>query len=347
MEDTNTGVVDSSPAAETPVVSTPEVSTTTTPSPRPTSMRDAFEQVAAKADAATGDAATTVPPASPEGTPAKLPGPIPFDVHKTTLENARAETERIKSEWKAYEFARSVDAGALKGWVDLIQETQGDAIAILERLTAEIANDPVQSERLSAFAGKQLAARRGEAEPQPDTEIVDANGQVVSTTYSAAQLAKRDAWRERQLMAKVSKMVAPLQQSHDAAQRAEQTAHAQAEASAWSGGFGKELTSYTGFTEHKAAIGQDVLAQLQRLPANDPRGNDPAFLEAATLRAYNRIVSPKLPALIQAQQLASLKQKAVAQTENPSRSATTLAARPKNPAELARWMATRAAESRG
>lgn len=349
MEETVAAVVESTPApVEAPATTTPEVSVPATSPERPTSMRAALEQVAAKR-ADKGTAATTAPPAPDGALPAKTPGPIPFDVHKTALENARIKaSEEISNQWKDYDFARAVPAADLRELVMGIQETGGDPVAFLEWLSDKIAADPAASQRLNTVAAKRLAAARAKAaadvEPQPDIPIDDGQGGLAGYAYSAKRLAEHAAWQKRQFMAEVGQQIAPLKQSHDAALQAKADAEKQSKASEWSGGFGKELTGLPFFAEHKDAIGQDVFAQLQRLAADDPRGDDPAFLEAATLRAYHRIVSPKQEALISARISASNKQKAVAQTESPSRSAPTSGTRPRNPKELAKFLEAKAAE---
>ena len=355
MDDTNTAVVDSSPAPAAPdsATTTPETSAPATPPARPTSMRDAFAKVA-ESRAAKGTAAATAPPA-PAGDlptpPAKTPGPIPFDVHKTALDNARAKAvEEVAGQWKDYEWVRQVPAADLREFTQMVIEAKGDPLAVLSKLADQIAADPVHGPQLRSLAAKQLAAGRGQGqpvadeEPTPDVEIVNQDGQVTGVTYSAPQQAKREAWLKRQFMAEVGDLLAPLQQSHEKAVAAEQTATAKAAAADWSGNFSQEITQYRGFAEHKQDIGRDVLAQLQQLDPTDPRGNDPAWLEAATLRAYHRVVGPKLPALIQAQHAASLKQKAIAQTESPSGMAPAITTRPRNPKELAKLLEQKAAQ---
>lgn len=356
MEDTTaTAVVETSAPVTAPAATTPEPSAPATPTEtRPASMRDALEQTAAKR-AAERAADPTVPPATAGATttpPAKAPGPIPFDVHKTALDNARTkEAERINGEWRDYEWFRQqgVPAGDLRELAELVLSTKGDPVALIDKLAEQVAADPVHSKALTQFAAKRLAAARGataapDEDIAPDVEVVDGNGQVVGRAYSANALAKREQALMRRLLGEVAQEIAPLKQSHDAAIKAEQRAAAQTAAKEWSGGFGKELASFQFFTEHKSAIGGYVADALGKLPKGDPRADDPAFLEALTLRGYHAIVGPKLPALIQAQVTATHKQKAVAQTESPSRAAAAPGKRPTNPQELAAFMKAKAAE---
>jgi hypothetical protein len=257
--------------------------------------------------AVSASADTTVPPdgiSTPaSSTTQSTTGEPPKERWPDILSNARTKAiEEATAQWKDYEFVRGIPADLARDLYEDAVQSGGDPIQLVQRMTARIAADPVHGPALRSFAAKQLAAGRRtaapavetEQEPQPDAEIVNEHGQVVGLTFSAAQQAKREAWLKRQWMGEVSKEIEPLKQSHEKAIAHEREVVAKAEAAEWSGGFGKELTAYPGFQEHKTEIGTRVLDTLKRLQPNDPRGNDPVFLEAITLRAYNAVVLPKL-----------------------------------------------------
>lgn len=252
----------------------------------------------ASADATSPPVDTSTPASSTTQSPAGEP---PKERWPDILANARSKAiEEETAKWKDYDFVRGIPAADLRELITDALESGGDPIQLVQRMTARIAADPVHGPALRSFAAKQLAAGRRTApvepedEPTPDAEIVNEHGQVVGLTFSAAQQAKREAWLKRQWMGEVSKEIAPLKQSHEKAIAHEREVVAKAEAAEWSGGFNKELAAYPGFQEHKTAIGTRVLDTLQRLQPNDPRANDPMFLEAITLRAYNAEVLPKL-----------------------------------------------------
>jgi hypothetical protein len=351
MEDTS-AVVDSSPAPSAPVSApSAEPSPAAPPSTdRPTSMRDAFAKVAERRAADKGTAPAIAAPATTDGLPAKQPGPIPFEVHKTALDNARTKaSEEAAQQWKDYEFVRGIPASDLREFVSMVQQHKGDPIAMLQHLASEIAADPVHSQALRAFAGKQLAAARGQQAatdmPQPDLEVTDQNGNVVARTYSDQGQAKRDELLEARILQKLS----PVTQMHEQITKAQAHLAEVQQAQSWGAELGKDMNSWPGFhpeqnKAERAAVKERVKQLVDALPADKQR--DATSLENALHRAYREVVHPKLPSLMQAQLAASLKQKAVAQVENPSGTAPVTTARPKNPKELAKFLEQRAAARR-
>jgi hypothetical protein len=155
--------------------------------------------------------------------------------------------------------------------------------------------------------------------PDPDVAITDEHGNVVGQTYSAAQLAKRDEFIINAVMAKVDEKYRPVVQTHEhiAAQR--QKDHDDAEGQKFATNLFSELKAYPHFEANKEAIGAEVVQMLKQY-GDDPRTNDPAFLEAATLRAYHRVVTTKQDALSRQAAVHDLTTKASSSGVTPGRS---------------------------
>lgn len=336
MEDT----VVSTPAVTTETVSTPEVSTST-PSERPTSMREAFEMTAAEPEstdsaqpgaATTAQAETTTEPGAPSPSSDKK-GPIPFDVHEKTLDNARRkEREAVSAEWKPYEWAKQVPRESLEQMSNVVQRMNTDPIGFLEHFEQELRDHPTYGPQLASRAGRTLAGRRGQQtdpEPQADVEILDGNGQVTGATYSAKQLAERDAWRERALMAKVAAEYGPLKTERDERQRAEQKA--KESETALNAKVDSMAADILDLLDGNEALTAEVLKTMHAHPDWSPR-------KAALHVRDTSIVTPKLQPQAETKALDTFKTKAAAQGIDGSTRTTVTPSRPRNATELAAFM---------
>lgn len=183
----------------------------------------AFEELSKPAEtppepeAQAGEVPTTEEPPKVEETPGETKeGPIPFTVHKTALENARTkaaeETERrmlaqLESELKP-----------LREHILLAQQLQADRVNTIARLIEQSKDDP----QIAALLGRSLAGRRGQkAEDEPQPDLQTAEGELV---YSAKQLKAWQDWNMRKLMGEVEQKYAPLVQSHEQTQKAQEAA---------------------------------------------------------------------------------------------------------------------------
>ncbi len=240
---------------------------------------------------------TTAPAAVSQ--PERPAGPIPFDVHKTALENARV---KATEEWeRQYGWAKQVPQSEFQQIQSLSRRLASanpdEAVAAVSELISEMTSKPSHAAAVRSLIAKSLGGGRGQQPltmPEPDVEITDANGNVVGTSYSARALAARDAFIMQQVLAKVDEKYAPVVKTHEEVAAERTRLKEEAEANTFVSGFQQELTTYPGFTENKALVGQEVVRLLSAYAPNDPRTNEPAFLEALTLRAYNRVVVPKL-----------------------------------------------------
>jgi hypothetical protein len=236
------------------------------------------------------------------------------------LANAR---EKAVAEWKdRYGWAEQVDRAAVEHAIKLAKAYQTDKVGLLQELIAEAQNDPQAAAQLRSMAARQLAAGRGQQQqppademPQPDVAITDANGQVVGQTYSAEQLAKRDAFLRQQMLAEIRKEFEPVTKTVSEVIKERTERAADAYATKAMEGFSK----LPGFDAHKAEIGQ-------RLRALDLQTDDPRILDLATRAIYHEVVTPKreqdLSAKAQSELLDNLQHKAAASTSvNPGSAA--------------------------
>lgn len=304
---------------------TPSGVTTSTATPTPAERPKTF------AEAFANDAASQTPPSTEMGTATTQPvegtdpqsatppstdakGPIPFEVHQKSLENARTKA--------VTEFRQT--AGIDKA-VDFATKITANPAAFLREYTSELLAHPqhgpaARAELARMFGGlRQTVAPAAEPMPQPDVQIVDANNAVTGTTYSAEQLAKRDAWREKQLLAKVQQEYGPLKTERD--QRA---AHEKAVETA------KQAAAKA--DQHLARVdrildGDKALyVEVNRLMAADPS------LDAvdAALEVRKQKIAPAAESKAQADVLKSLQTKAAAQAVNPAGAAVAATSRPKS-----------------
>ena len=244
-------------------------------------------------------AGTTVPAVQAQQPPAKPAGPIPFDVHKTALENARKE----RDEWdKQYGWARQIDQNEFRQVQGLARrlssENAEEAVAAVSELIAEMTARPTHAAAVRSLIAKSLGGgRQAPTMPEPDVDITDANGNVVGGTFSHKAMMQFGQAVVQQALAKVDEKYAPVVKTHEEVKSERELLKAKAAASEWEGGFTKELTTYPGFADNKFEIGKDVARQIQEASRNPNIDTDnTAFLEAITLRAYNRVVLPKLDA---------------------------------------------------
>lgn len=354
MDDTQTTATvetPSTPVADTSVTSVGE--TAAASSTRPSSMRDALEQTAARhaaidREAAPDAAAAALAPG--EAIPAIKRGPIPFDVHDTALKNARTKAEQeVSAKFDAeYGWAKQVNQQELQDALKIANLATSDPIAYAQSLIQELQSHPVHGQQMRSLAAKALAAARGQhqaaevQEPQPDLPIQLEDGRVVHL-YSADQQTKREAFLQKQWLQSVQHELQPLKDSHQQLQADKAAMAKQHEIGQFVTTTYQDVTTWPGMDDKANQV-----KVAQALAKMSIQSDDPREVSLALNAAYRAEVLPSLSAKASAQasaqQMASLKQKAVAQVESPSRAATASATKPRTPAELAKFMAQRAAE---
>jgi hypothetical protein len=241
------------------------------------------------------------------------------------LENQRKDAaEKATAEWKSkYAWAEAYQPDQVREMQSWYQRAAQNPVEFAQQLIQELNADPVHSQALRSLAAKALASARGTTQPtmpQPDVAITDAQGQVVGSTYSDKALAQFAQVIQQQVLAQVDQKYAPVVQTHEQMLSEREQLRKEHAAQQWQGGFAKELADLPNFGTSKAAIGQEVVRMLQQYPSNDPRTDDPAFLEGLTLRAYNKVVLPTLQRQERTNVLNDLNQKAAASTASPTTS---------------------------
>lgn len=319
--DTPTGTTtpSGSPETSTAAPATSAPSPAITPSQRPT-FAQAFASDAAQPsapDSSSTDTATTVPDESTPDPSAIHPttetqGPIPFAAHKTALENARlkAATDAQHQFDREFGWAKQVPRESLDRMSQIATDMTRDPIGFIDKYISELSVNPTHAAALRSQAGRLLASARGtqpEPMPGPDVQIVDAQGTVTGETYSAAQLAKRDTWREQQLLAKVQQEFGPLKAERDQqraqAQTDAQSKHVEAKAD---GIMGELLDILDGDDSHFAAVQQVWEA------------NPSWSAHQAALHVRKTAIAPGAAHKAEAKVLESLQTKAASQGINPA-----------------------------
>ena len=315
------------PTSSPAPAATPQATPTPTTSERPKSFADALERVAGQAKTevsapAAPAIAAPVPPIPPV-TPAAQAGPIPLADHQKILENTRAKTraEVLADVDRTIGWARSVSRESFQEVAGFAQRLHTDPVGFYQWLGQELANHPQYSQRMRS--GNQPAQ-----EPQPDVEIHDGNGRVVGMTYSAQGLAAREQWLTGKVTAQMSQQLQPLQQAH---QRAQQEASRVALETKVNQGADVLMTRIDKILDGR----KDLHAKVNELLQSDPK-IDP--LDAA-FKVREQVITPTLQATAQQKVAEDQKRKALGNTANGTGAVVAPAARPKNPKELAAYLA--------
>lgn len=322
VDGTSGSVAAPTASVETTVSSPAPVATPAAPSTPPRTMSDALQQAGYGQDdvpgaspetppTLEGSAPATAEPSTPvqgEAAPVTKEGPIPFQAHKTALDNARVkEREAVIAQLQqeltpikahlpiAQAIARDVETGGIDG---------------LNQLLAEYARHPQLGPQLRSMMGRALGQLRGQAapvadtEPEPDLEspVRDAQGQVVGyePVFSAKQLAKWQAWNTNRIKADIGQQFAPMRQLQERFVQAQEQESQTAAYVQRSSPLAEELKAMPGFEDHKQEIAKKQQALFDATPTADPM--------QLWFRAYREVVPSKL----QAQQQQSLESAALA-----------------------------------
>lgn len=276
----------------------------------------AAESVATVDTSVPQGAATTEPTAGPaaltSSTDPAEPGPIPFKSHKTALDNARTkaiEDWRIQHGW-----AEHVDRQAVQQAQQIGELYTRDRAGFVRQMLADAANDPDLAPVVRSEAARLLGGGRAQAAPNLTPIAVQMEDGQTLGLYTADQIgALKEQWMDA-----MRKEMAPAMSAAEQIQQANRVAQANSFATGLTG----EMATMPGFEDHKGEIGQEVRRLIAQYPPNDPRTDDPAFLETALFRAYNRVVVPKLDLASKRSVLHDINQKASASTVNPGAPST-------------------------
>jgi len=255
--------------------------------------------------------------------------PTPQETERSPyVDRQRFDTvnDRMKAaeEWKQ-QNAWWAENKVLREAAERIAKHQANPLGLLTELINDLSPHPEYGPQLRSFLGQQFGGLRQRQQPTapeaptPDVSIRDEHGNVVGQTYSAEALAKRDAFLEQQLLAKIEQTYAPKLKTLETIEQERATAAAQKQADTFAKTFHDELQALPNFTAHAPAIAAEL--QALRLDANA----HPAEVNAATYRAYLKVVLPTLDTAAQSKLMGQLQTKAAASLTgvNPAAAAPT------------------------
>ena len=331
MSELASGIASTANATPSPAPSTessaPAISAPATPaSPTPAfnSLSDAFKHM--KVDEAPAEDAAPVEPIGDQPAPATVeppkdqqvaePGEPPKERWADILESQRQKSETKGREAALAEITQQLAPikAVLPVANAIAQDVQTGTLDGLNQLLSEYAQHPQLGPQLRSMFGRALAQMRGQqpsqqpeamAEPEPDLQLQDG-----TTVYSAAQLAKREAWMRAQLKQEIGKEFAPireLQQRYEQAQRMERGTQEYVQRV---GPLAEELQAMPGFSEHRSEIAEKQAALWKQSPQADPI--------QLWFRAYREVVPAKLQAKQTEQLTASALAASAGRSANPA-----------------------------
>lgn len=259
------------------------------------------------------DPAATVPATDTPIVPvvSEKKGPIPFDVHHTALANARAA---VAKEWEPYAWAKDVPQASLSRMSNIAERMSSDPLGFLSTYYEELQNHPTHGPAVRSWAAKTLGSKPGKApDLTPDLDITDANGQVVSQTFSAARVQQIV---QHAVSEAISKEVAPLKQDQQQRQASE---HAATEAQRVKTATDESIAFITDLVgnddAHLTAVGEALAA------------NPSWSAERAAAHVLKTVIMPGLSKTERVSVLADIAKKPAASTVSPGRSTTAVPTR--------------------
>jgi hypothetical protein len=275
----------------------------------------------------TEPALETTTPLAAEQPGSESAAPTPQETERSPyVDRQRFDTvnERMKAaeEWKQQNAW--AENATLREAAERIVRHQANPMGLFKELVNDLSPHPEFGPQLRSFLGQQFGALRqrqptAPEAPTPDVAIRDEHGNVVGQTYSAEALAKRDAFLEQQLLAKIEQTYAPKLKTLETIEHERKEQAAKQEADKFATSFMQELQSLSGFDEHKAAIA----AELSKLHLGPDA--HPSEVNAAVYRAYLKVVLPNLGNAAQSKLMGQLQTKAAASMTgvNPASAAPT------------------------
>jgi hypothetical protein len=309
MEDTVTATVESAPASAPSTLGDAAASLQAadrTLSDTPAVVTDGEPAATALESTQAPEQALATPETTPDPKPA---GPIPFEVHKTALENARTKAAADKeAELKAtLGWAQEIPAADGPRMAQLYQAFTADPSGFAIDLIQRLGNNPQYAAQIRSQAARVLGTRQQPAEPadiEPTADVDDPTSGL--KFYSADQAAKREAWVKRQLLAEVQKELQPIKQREQQMQQIakQRELHQRATDTL------TEMRKDPLFAEHEPAIKAAMLADTS------------LTIDAAFNRVLRNTVIPGIKSSASSEAVAELQQKAVASTRNPATAQT-------------------------
>jgi len=270
--------------------------------------------------ASTQDAATTVTessttpaPATPAPTqteqavsqtttPEAEPGPVPYARFKEVNESANLSKKQLEQ----LAWAQGIKPEHAHEWVKFYQRASVDPVAaVIEQVDTLVRMKPESAASIRSWAARTLGTRQisqeiADPDPEPTPDIQLEDGRAV---YSAAQLAKRDDWRERRLESRFDEKLKPLQQNAYKTQADAEYARIAAESTAAGARDVEAMKAQPHFWENRTAI-------------RDKMAADP---DLSLREAYAQVFIEKVVPQLNQATASTLQKKVSASSANPSR----------------------------
>lgn len=315
------------PAETTPAAAPAAPAAPAPAADRPTSIDDALEQSFAASLAQESAAPETETPPVPDGdapTTAEPPaeetpqdetkkGPIPFDVHKQALENARLKAAEEAKQQLLQEYQQQVQP-VLTVAQAIARDVQSGTIDGLNQLMEEYAAHPTLGPQLKSWFGRMLSQQRTQGpampsaqdDPRPEADLQTSTGELV---YSAKQQQALDDWRDRQWQRKLQETIHPLEQTRKQQEQARAVYALQQQALQTATQTLAEFRADPDFVAHEA----EVRARME--------ANPKLSLDRAWHAVYREVVEPKKVAQQQQQWVQQAVKKSTGSTNDPAASA--------------------------
>lgn len=325
--DTTTPVQTTETPNASAALATPAPSSESATSQRhgPMSAKQALAHVAAqdeKAAAVPGAApiaqtATPTPPSAPTEQ-----GPVPFPVHQTAMDNARAKAvQQRDQQWQketgwVLELPQEQRAGARNAVRDLYT----NPIQFVTRSVTELLNSP-QGAAVRAALSPLIGAGNGNGQPaanplDPDVQVMNEKGQEVARTFSAERV---QAIVNKAVEDALGREVRPLREAHD------KQIH-EAKAAEWSREVNAQADQVVARVDKILEGRKDLAPHVDALMAANPN-IDP--IDAA-LQIRERHIVPGQTQQATAAAADVMRRKAAATTANGAGTTTAPLARPTN-----------------
>lgn len=324
--------------ASTVTATTEQAVTPTTTSERPTNQRELsawfakhdpsnaapeLTTDAQRSAATTTQPSTVTPPASaiPPNADENTPAPAKnLAEHKRILDNTR--TKAVAEYRERFGWAEQVPKEKFDQIAAIANKLATDPIGHLQELYQSLSRHAVYGPKLRSEAGRMLANR--DAEPKPDVEIRNEQGQVVGHTYSDKALVARDAWNERRILANVRQELGPIKATHE---QAEKTRIADAREKQVTAAVDTSFNDVLEILEIADAKQPESLKLLAAVNATMDAHPDWSY-EKSARQVWKEQIRPTLEGKALSQALATQKQKAAGNTASGHAAATPMKLKP-------------------
>jgi hypothetical protein len=242
--------------------------------PEPSSAPDDASTSSVEATHAPGQPAAT-PTESPETAESPTtPGPLPFEAHKRILDGAYAERDALKAKYEAVAWAHGIPPDKAQEIAAFVQDAAGNPVEFFLRYADRLLQHPEHAAAIRSHAARTLGRRDLQSQPSPATSASVENAPPPPTMeidgmalFSTADLAKRDAWLQQQLVQSVTSVVgeqlAPLTSLQRELTTAQERQQAEARAQSTAKSVLDDATQWPGFNEHKTKLAEALTAEMQ------------------------------------------------------------------------------------